>query len=447
MNIMAGELRELIPRARSGLLTSEHEKRGHRFITIMDVKTEQVALLEDWEYAVLVLCDGARTENEIIELMSTAGSEAPINKATIRRCLKFFESKALIEPLGLLRTQTVLDSPKTMGELQVAYEEWHKEPVATGQFPQWLAPWSGDEPEPPPASMEPTKTRVPIGGRTPVHVGSTLNLEAAESLLFNASVPVEAIGEEATDSPGMFKPNTQANEILSALSVDQVEPEKASENILFVLDEAVSEMGIDDEDEPVSWEHEEATDAYDEVADDSAEDLPQVLVSTPIDENRATVQVHAYSASKRQVVTNEERLATVTTRPNAEDTSVVFRRWVMMTRQGFEQQGRVPLSAFMSGMPTKQVSVFISHLKTISEHLQNPDSIHEFLELIIACLNGRPARMRDGHSADVSVLFAEVLRQAKADGVCPACMKKQSLRCLRCIACGFTPSLARQSRS
>lgn len=433
---MATKTRKLKPQARGGLLSCEHDKRGQRFITMMDVAKEQVALLEDWEYAILVLCDGERSETEILDLMASSGVEATIDLATVRRCLKFFERKALIEPLGLLRTATVLDRPKTMAALQMAYDEWHKEPLATGQFPQWLAPWTANEPEPPAPSMEPTQTRIPVSPQknrsTLVQVGSSLDLEDAQSLLLDPVVPLTAMDDEATDGPGPLKPNTQANAVLGAMLL--AEPDASSDasldassdanNMLFAIDEAAIEMGLEDESASVSWDVDEATDAYERAA--------QV----------ETVQVRAYPSDRSLRSTDDQRLATVTARAPENNPSQVFRHWVMKTRHSLlHADDVVQLSAFMNGMSTRRVSMFVSHLKALSAHLQKDDAIFDFLELIIASLNGRPSQMKDGGQADVAALISEVLRQAKADGVCPACLKRQSRRFLCCKDCGFESSL------
>lgn len=120
------------PRAREGLLAADHSKRGRRFVTILDPTSQQVTLLESWEHAVLVLCDGSRTSAQISELLAPSVDGQPIDGEVVHRCLKFFERQSLIVQAGLRNSDLPPPGPVTLTALQQAYHEWHKEPVRTG---------------------------------------------------------------------------------------------------------------------------------------------------------------------------------------------------------------------------------------------------------------------------------------------------------------------------
>lgn len=114
------------PRARAGLLASDHSKRGRRFVTVVDPETLAATLLEPWEHAVLVLCDGSRSARELAELLAPDVDGQLIDVDVVRRCLKFFEREGLIDPAGLRHSDAPPPGPVTLTELQRAYAEWHK---------------------------------------------------------------------------------------------------------------------------------------------------------------------------------------------------------------------------------------------------------------------------------------------------------------------------------
>lgn len=123
------------PKAREGLLSSDHSKRGRRFVTILDPDGARVTLLEPWEHAVLVLADGNRTSPEIADMLAKGVEGELVTLDAVHRCLKFFERQQLIEPLGLRRADAdAAPGPRTLANLQLAYREWHKDPVKTGQI-------------------------------------------------------------------------------------------------------------------------------------------------------------------------------------------------------------------------------------------------------------------------------------------------------------------------
>jgi hypothetical protein len=114
------------PRARAGLLASDHSKRGRRFVTVVDPDTLAATLLEPWEHAVLVLCDGSRSASELADLLAPDVDGQAIDATVVRRCLKFFEREGLIDAAGLRHSDAPPPGPVTLTELQRAYAEWHK---------------------------------------------------------------------------------------------------------------------------------------------------------------------------------------------------------------------------------------------------------------------------------------------------------------------------------
>jgi hypothetical protein len=166
---------EVKPKAREGLLAADHSKRGKRFVTILDSATKQVTLLEPWEHAILVLCDGHRTMGHITELLHPSVEGQPIDHEIVHRCLKFFERQGIIANLGLRTSDAPPPGPVTIASIQRAYQEWHKEPVRTGQHVGVPPPFPTTGVKAP-VGLDPTVALLPedeeSGSR--VQVGSTL---------------------------------------------------------------------------------------------------------------------------------------------------------------------------------------------------------------------------------------------------------------------------------
>ena len=169
----------------------DHSKRGRRYVTLVDPESLQVTLLEPWEHAILVLCDGTRTAQDIVEMLPVDADDGPeIDAEVVHRCFKFFERSGLIHDEGLRASSELPPGPRTMAEIQTAYREWHKEPVRTGQFADWLSPsfpnlmpslGPGLDPTVAYAAKDPTSAPAPVG------IGSTLVLSEAESVLIDSS--------------------------------------------------------------------------------------------------------------------------------------------------------------------------------------------------------------------------------------------------------------------
>lgn len=182
---------EARPRAREGLLASDHSKRGRRFVILVDPETRAATLLEPWEHAVLVLCDGTRPPGVLVELLAPEVEGQPIDLEVVRRCLKFFERQGLITKVGLRLSDAPPPGPVTVNELQRAYAEWHKVP--------------GDEAVagvPPPIPRTSPKIAPGLGPTVSVGAPGKSILTGVHSLL-DAAAPADRPGDDDEDSASM----------------------------------------------------------------------------------------------------------------------------------------------------------------------------------------------------------------------------------------------------
>ncbi len=130
---------EFKPRARAGLLASDHSKRGKRFVIIVDPATHQGTLLEPWEHGVLVLCDGTRDAVTIAKMLEKGVDGEVVDLRAVQRCFKYFEREKLCEPQVGRRAQSLPPAgPHTLAEIQHAYREWN--PERSGVIAAWLPP-------------------------------------------------------------------------------------------------------------------------------------------------------------------------------------------------------------------------------------------------------------------------------------------------------------------
>lgn len=199
---------ELRPKARAGLCSADHSKRGQRLVSVLDPSRAKVTLLEPWEHAILVLADGTRTLNDLAGLLGSGIAGEIITERTLERCLKYFEQEELIEPLGLRQRPMSAGpaGPRTLAHLQQAYREWHKDPVKTGQILTGLLPIDppmNNEPPPVPAGLSPTVALPP--DPQPLAIGSTLTVGAANGQgpalvsMLGKERPSGRAGEPATE--------------------------------------------------------------------------------------------------------------------------------------------------------------------------------------------------------------------------------------------------------
>ena len=176
---------EAKPRAKPGLRPSDHSKRGQRFVTVLDPVEQRVTLLVPWEHAVLVLCDGSRTDLEIAAQLESGIDGEAVTLVDVGHCLRLFAREGLLENAGRTPADELPPpGPKTLAGLQQAYREWHKDPEVSGRILSGLlSPPFLNSPPPFKPTLAPTVAlpgRDDQRGRTteppssPVAVGSTL---------------------------------------------------------------------------------------------------------------------------------------------------------------------------------------------------------------------------------------------------------------------------------
>jgi hypothetical protein len=186
---------EIKPRAREGLLAADHSKRGKRYVTILDPGAANITLLEPWEHAILILCDGTRDAVTIAKMLERGVDGDPVDLKTVQRLFKFFEREKLVEVTGKKPQSLPPPGPRTLAEIQLAYREWHKDPVRTGQILSGLLP--------PPTITPPHDLNVGLDPtvalpdddddhKGSVAIGSMLVLAGAESLLGKGPAPAAA---------------------------------------------------------------------------------------------------------------------------------------------------------------------------------------------------------------------------------------------------------------
>ena len=133
-----------MPRAKGGLLTANHSKRGCHFVTVFDPDFMQVSLLDPWEHAVLILCDGTLPVEGIAAHLRRGIEDLAVSVNDVQLAISRFREARLLEPEEAHQAADPLTaptaptaptaSPRTLAHLQQAYREWHKDPVKTGKI-------------------------------------------------------------------------------------------------------------------------------------------------------------------------------------------------------------------------------------------------------------------------------------------------------------------------
>lgn len=209
------------PKAVAPLLTVDHSKRGRRFITVLDPSSQRVTLLEPWEHAILVLCDGDNSIEAIADLLASGVEGEPVTERSVTRCVKFFEQQQIIEPGGFRRQGADKPpGPRTLAGIQLAYREWHKDPVKTGQILAGnLAPFplmDGSVP----VGLGPTVALPEDEESRPVGIGTTLVLGNADGS-FDGEAP--ALRSVLHDAGREAEPKTEVGSLAEAEEPEEVE--------------------------------------------------------------------------------------------------------------------------------------------------------------------------------------------------------------------------------
>ena len=130
-------------------------------------------------------------------------------------------------------------------------------------------------------------------------------------------------------------------------------------------------------------------------------------------------------------------METVATSPGYEP---IFRLWIKHTR---EQMGARPLGSLVSlrktliGFEQSRWGELAQHLEALKALVTN----EEALDRMLAALKWAQARGKGeappSQREDAAALLTEILRHAKASGVCVICLQTQARRFLQCRRCGF----------
>ena len=233
------------PTAIEPLLTVDHSKRGRRFVTVLDPRSNRVTLLEPWEHAILVLCDGTRGASDIAELLAAGVEGEAVTERSVVRCLKYFEQQEIIENVGFRRQGTQTPAgPRTLAGIQLAYREWHKDPVKTGQIlAGQLAPFPLVDGHVP-VGLGPTVALPDDDSMAaPVGIGTTLVLGNAEGE-FEQERALRSVFHEGTESEARdAEPKTE----IGALAEPEDAPEDEEEEDLEIGNVAELLKMVDDD--------------------------------------------------------------------------------------------------------------------------------------------------------------------------------------------------------
>ena len=122
------------PKARVGLLTQEHDKSGRRYVTVVDQANARVTLLETWEHGVLVLCDGERTSEEIVDQLEGQFGKRTANREAVERVIRFLSDRELVGD-GEVIVAMAMDEAETVSrEEPTRKSDDHVDPRARDVF-------------------------------------------------------------------------------------------------------------------------------------------------------------------------------------------------------------------------------------------------------------------------------------------------------------------------
>ncbi len=445
------------PRAREGLITADHMRRGRRIVTVLDPKTNRVTVLEPWEHAVLVLCDGTRTAEQIALLVPN--DDTRVDAAVVRGCFELFEREGVVTTAAL-RPKSA--GPRTLANLQLAYAEWHKDPVRTKQILLGEEQPFPDTPGRLPPGLSPT-VALP-GEEAPAHrVGSVLIAADISSLESSSSQASADPGSRATDEMDGAPPSV----LFEALPGDEAGPTStlAPEQLPGAespYDEGESTQGDDDE-----------TPSVDEEAP-GFEDEPTFGFGPPLNEparrpasgdedRRAAASSKRRAARARQHASlpsapmDPEQTESVTSMPNS--AAAVFARLrragvvARSTREWKDPRGegrrknRASTQVFETGLEllaTGDLQFALEHFQTLLEHMPGSVRISAVVRAIEAvrrqpAFDTAPMATPEEVARARSMLdsFEGAIADAVSRGQCPSCFAQVVPDDHACPRCGF----------
>ncbi|MEE2902693.1 MAG: hypothetical protein VYC39_10190 [Myxococcota bacterium] len=414
-------------KAKTCLMIREQVKHGEKFYVVINQESAQVTLLDSWENAVLALCDGDKDIDSLLAILARSQFNHPPTHARVRKCLSYFEDQSLIEPLEPLRSETVVDDPRSMAEVQLAFHEWHKQPADTCEPPGFSAPWSDDEPVSIAPSMEPTRTEVPVYKRENVEVAKTLDKPSTEDLLRNPPIPKEAMIGDSTQQPASsLNANTAAHRVLGAMKLEEESEtdERSQSDLIDAVDEAAQ---ILTKAEPKS--------GHPRLGDLDEDATLQIRTRSP---REPSDRKETFIAAVRPPV---QRMETQATKPAA---LPVFREWVSHIRAEIRKQplgSSVSLRRAMSNFAPNRIDALIHHVTSLSELLPDKSALRVLMSTLQVIKSGqRKSTMR---SHDAAVILTSILRSGRSAGVCVACLHRGRQSSTACQICGFRSLMIR----
>lgn len=480
------------PKARDGLLAADHSKRGRRFVTLLDRESGDVTLLEPWEHAILVLCDGTRGIGELVDILPPDDDGQPMDEEVVRRCLKYFERQSLIEDVGLRESDEQPPGPRTLAQIQLAYNEWHKEPAKTGQFESWEAPSFVGDASPFPSGLGPTVALPGRAGtqahRNPVGIGSTLVLAGAESVL------IDGTGDGPDEPSAAANKDAQAHAVLEALDLGPVGTgldTVDSLDVLSAIDEAVSEIAAEsqerlnpDSDALLQNPNVQSEPARSRVRADAStgsagHDFAETIAAVPRFEERTSrlqfpesestdvrapaeralsaVKPVDYGPDDEQDMTDhgilvrrvpEPRVRTIDTGPKRAPTAGrdLFERLAALGSAADRRAGRrnaATVEEVIGDLDDDELDHAARHFRELRTRLPNSRATVAVARMIGSVADPRGESRSDGPSRAARTAFqsalSAVVAEASAKGRCPACLARANAGFRRCGACGYQP--------
>jgi len=399
----------------------EQVKHGEKFYIVINQESSQVTLLDTWENAVLALCDGENDTDSLIGILAHLPfTETPTHER-VRQALSYFEEQKLIEPVEVLRSETVLDDPRSMAEVQLAFQEWHKQPADTGGLSGLSAPWSDDEPVSIAPSMEPTCTEVPAYKSENIKTAKALNQPSTEDLLRNPPIPKEAMqGESTQQAASSLNANTAAHRVLGAMKIDEDSEtdERSQSDLIGAVDEATQILT-----------KAESASRHPRVGDLDDDATLQIRTRTP---REPSDRKETFIAPVRPPI---QRMETQATKPAA---LPVFREWVSHIRAEIRKQplgSSVSLRRAMSSFAPHRIDALLHHATSLGELLSDKSALKVLMGVSLAIKSGQRDSAMGNH--DAAVILTSILRSSRSAGICVACLHRGRQSSTSCQVCGF----------
>ena len=374
------------PKARPGLLVSEHEKAGRTYIVVLDPQVGEVVLLEPWEHAVLTLADGVSEPEKITASIVQAWEK--VTDFDVRRCLRFLGEKKLVESCGapsLVQLELGTMGPQTYVGFQKAYQEWHKERPRTVVTGDTAVPYP-EVPKVLPADLEPTVATL-----------SRPEVTAHEPQAYDWRVAT-VVGQKAEG---------ESFEAMSRAVIEQLPGDGELAELQAHLDVPSLLAAVD--------------------KDLSDNRSSYVSMSTQSQSGFGAAGL-APTIVGRVVEASDGALAYITS------TSVPAGFSSLQTAAFQAQEGGEELSEQLKDLPKADLDELVEHFRALRKAHSEVSSLDILIRLLDGVAEGRAISAdfpKDG-------AFSEVVRSLVKLGRCPRCAEFAHTQFTSCSHCGFT---------